>query len=256
MTLYYAKHLHLPIKELNEPCMLYNVDRTINKAGIIKYCTNLKVQTGTNHTWMRFFLSNLRQHQVVLGYPWFTAVQPKVDWKRGWIDISQLPIVLCIIDVAKARFLPRKPLHVPKLPKRIDTLYLARVTFEPKEPSVKPKIPQPYQQFTKVFSEEALHEFPPARVWDHAIELKPDAPATLPGKIYPLSQTELQELQKFMDEHLKRGTIRPSKSPYAASFFFIKKKDGKLRPVQDYRPINHWTIRNHYPLPLIPQLID
>ncbi len=40
------------------------------------------------------------------------------------------------------------------------------------------------------------------------------------------------------------------------SFFFIKKKNGKLRPVQDYRPINEWTIRNRYPLPLIPQLIN
>ena len=152
--------------------------------------------------------------------------------------------------------MPRRPPHIPQKPKRIDTLYLAHVTFEPKESKTNPKIPQLYQQFTKVFSEEASHKFPPARVWDHAIELKPDAPATLPGKIYPLSQTELQELQKFVDEHLKLGTIRLSKSPYAASFFFIKKKDGKLRPVQDYRPINHWTIRNHYPLPLIPQLID
>jgi hypothetical protein len=40
------------------------------------------------------------------------------------------------------------------------------------------------------------------------------------------------------------------------SFFFIKKKNGKLRPVQDYQPINKWTIKNRYPLPLIPQLID
>ena len=118
------------------------------------------------------------------------------------------------------------------------------------------KIPLQYHKFSKVFSEEASHEFPPTRVWDHAIELKPNAPTTLPGKIYPLSQAELQELQKFVQEHLKRGTIRPSKSPYAASFFFIKKKDGKLRPVQDYRPINQWTIKNKYPLPLIPQLID
>ena len=94
MTLDYAKYLHLPIKELNEPYMLYNVDSTINKAGIIKYCTDLKVQTGANHTWMQFFLSNLGQYQVILGYPWFAAIQPKVDWKRGWIDISQLPIVL------------------------------------------------------------------------------------------------------------------------------------------------------------------
>ena len=93
-------------------------------------------------------------------------------------------------------------------------------------------------------------------IWDHAIELKPGAPSTLPGKIYLLSQVELQELQKFVDEHLKRGTIQPSKSPYAASFFFIKKKNGKLRPVQDYCPINEWTVKNKYPLPLIPQLID
>ena len=50
--------------------------------------------------------------------------------------------------------------------------------------------------------------------------------------------------------------IRPSKSPYAVPFFFIKKKDGKLRLVQDYRRINKWTIRNQYPLPLIPQLIN
>ena len=102
MTLDYAKHLHLPIKELNEPHMLYNVDGTINKAGIIKYCTNLKVQMGTNHTWMQFFLSNLGQHQVILGYPWFAAVQPKIDWKRGWINICQLPIVLRAVDAAKA----------------------------------------------------------------------------------------------------------------------------------------------------------
>ena len=118
-------------------------------------------------------------------------------------------------------------------------MYLAHVIFDPQPQKQDPKIPWQYQQFTKVFSEEASHEFPPARVWDHAIELKPDAPAALPGKIYPLSQTELQELQKFIDEHLKHGTIQPSKSLYAASFFFIKKKDGKLWPVQDYHPINH-----------------
>ena len=203
MTMDYAKHLHLPIKELKEPRMLYNVDGSINKAGIIRHCTDLKVQTGTNHTWMRFFLSDLGNHQDILGYPWFAAVQPKVDWKRGWIDISQLPIVLRAVDAAKARFLPRKSPLVPKSPKRIDRLYLARITFEPKKSTPNSQIPPQYQQFTKVFSEEASHEFPPARVWDHAIELKPDAPATLPGKIYPLSQMELQELQKFVDEHLK-----------------------------------------------------
>jgi len=93
------------------------------------------------------------------------------------------------------------------------------------------KIPDQYHQYSRVFSKEASHKFPPSHLWDHAIELKPRAPASLPGKLIPLSQPELAELQKFVKEHLTQGTICPSKSPYTASFFFIKKKDGKLQPV-------------------------
>ena len=65
-------------------------------------------------------------------------------------------------------------------------------------------------------------------MWDHAIELKKGAPATIPGKIYALMQVEQETLTKFIDEHLKKGYIMPLKSPYASPFFFIKKKDGKL----------------------------
>jgi hypothetical protein len=68
-------------------------------------------------------------------------------------------------------------------------------------------------------------------------------------------QDEQKALLEFVKEQQAKGYIRPSKSPYAAPFFFIKKKDGKLRPVQDYRRLNEWTIKNRYPLPLIPELI-
>ena len=33
--------------------------------------------------------------------------------------------------------------------------------------------------------------------------------------------------------------------------FFVGKKDGKKRMVQDYRYLNEWTVKNNYPLPLI-----
>ena len=78
----------------------------------------------------------------------------------------------------------------------------------------------------------------------------------LPGQLLPLTQEEIAECQKFIQEHLKQGTIQESKSPYAANFFFVKKKDGKLRPVQDYCPLNKWTIQNCNVSPLIPQVID
>ena len=42
----------------------------------------------------------------------------------------------------------------------------------------------------------------------------------------------------------------------ASPFFFVKKKDGKLRPVQDYQKLNEMTIKNRYPLPLISELIN
>jgi hypothetical protein len=50
-------------------------------------------------------------------------------------------------------------------------------------------------------------------------------------------------------------TVRQSKSPLEAPVFFIKKKDGKLRFVQDYRALNAITRKNRYPLPLIDDLI-
>jgi len=97
---------------------------------------------------------------------------------------------------------------------RAETIYICRLVAEPTHTSENPNIPRHYCMFSRVFSEEASHEFPPSYPWDHAIELKPGTPATLPGKLIPLSQAELGELRKFVKEHTARGTIRPSKSPY------------------------------------------
>ena len=76
------------------------------------------------------------------------------------------------------------------------------------------------------------------------------------GKVYPLSADERKATDKFIDEHLKSGKIRPSSSPQASPFFFVKKKDGKLRPCQDYRYLNEHTVCDGYPLPLISDLLD
>jgi len=74
--------------------------------------------------------------------------------------------------------------------------------------------------------------------------------------IYRLTPKEADALKEYISEHLRKGYIRPSKSPMACPFFFVDKKDGKLRPVQDYRTLNEITIKNAAPLPLIPELID
>ena len=75
-------------------------------------------------------------------------------------------------------------------------------------------------------------------------------------KVYPLTGDEQKALEEFLDENLRTRQIQPSKSPMASPFFFVKKKDGKLQPVQDYRKLNEMTIKNRYPLPLIKELVD
>ena len=75
-------------------------------------------------------------------------------------------------------------------------------------------------------------------------------------KIYAPTLEEQKALDDFLEENLRTGRIRPSISPMASPFFFVKKKDGKLRPVQDYRKLNEFTVKNRYPLPLIQELID
>ena len=92
--------------------------------------------------------------------------------------------------------------------------------------------------------------------WDHAIDLKPNF---IPKdcKFYPLSPKEQKEQDKFLEENLRKGYIRPSKSPMASPFFFVSKKDlKKLRPCQDYRHLNEGTIKNTYPLPRVDELLD
>jgi hypothetical protein len=66
---------------------------------------------------------------------------------------------------------------------------------------------------------------------------------------------EQMEMDVFLEEALATGCIRQSKSPLGGLVFFIKKKDGKLHFVQDYQALDVITRKNHYPLPLIDDLI-
>ncbi|EKM48439.1 uncharacterized protein PHACADRAFT_58702, partial [Phanerochaete carnosa HHB-10118-sp] len=116
-------------------------------------------------------------------------------------------------------------------------------------------VPSHYHDYSDVFSKEDFDSLPQRRPWDHAIELT-SGTQPISCKVYPISVNEQKELDEFIEENLRTGRIRPSKSPWASPFFFVKKKDGRLRPVQDYRKLNELTIKNRYPLPLIQELVD
>ncbi len=151
LNLEYAKWLHLPIKKMTQPRKLFNVDGTENKAGQLQYYTDLAIQTGLTTTNMRFFLTELGEHKAILGYPWFAATQPKIDWKRGWIDHTQLPIILKAPNAAKARFLPRS-INQPQ-PIHHEQILLCKTT-PTTVAATKTSLLKEYAKHDKVFSKE------------------------------------------------------------------------------------------------------
>ena len=71
---------------------------------------------------------------------------------------------------------------------------------------------------------------PVRKVWDHAIDLREEF---VPSKarVYPLSRNEREEVQNFVNDHLRKGYIRSSKSQQTSPVFFVGKKDRGKRMV-------------------------
>jgi len=106
-----------------------------------------------------------------------------------------------------------------------------------------------------VFGKVESKRMPTRKVWDHAIDLK-ETFKPRKERIYPLSKNEREEVQNFVEDQLRKGYIRPSKSPQTSLVFFVGKKDRSKRMVIDYCNLNDQTVKNNYPLPLITELID
>jgi len=116
-------------------------------------------------------------------------------------------------------------------------------------------VPPEYHDLAPVFSKVSATSLPPHRPYDCAIELLPGAP--LPGsRLYNISKPERETMEKYINESLAAGIIRPSSSPLGAGFFFVGKKDGSLRPCIDYRGLNQITVKNKYPLPLLASAFE
>jgi len=73
---------------------------------------------------------------------------------------------------------------------------------------------------------------------------------------FTLSKNEREEVQNFVEDQLRKGYIRPSKSPQMSPVFFVGKKDGSKWMVMNYCNLNDQTVKNNYLLPLITELID
>jgi len=123
------------------------------------------------------------------------------------------------------------------------------------EVEAKKLVPEKFHRWIKVFGKKQSERMPMRKLWDYAINVK-EGFMPRKGKVYPLSREEREEVREFVKEQLRKGYIRLSKSPQTAPVFFVGKKDGKKRMVQDYQYLNEWTIKNNYLLPLILDILE
>ena len=99
------------------------------------------------------------------------------------------------------------------------------------------------EEFSDIFT-----ELPGCTDWEqHEIKLTTDEPVR--AKSYPLPYSMREVIDKEIDEMLKLGIIRPSKSPYTAPPVIVKKADGNNRFCVNFSKLNCYTVFDSEPMP-------
>ncbi|KAI4293213.1 hypothetical protein PAPHI01_2487 [Pancytospora philotis] len=91
-------------------------------------------------------------------------------------------------------------------------------------------------------------------VLEHRIETGNTAPISAKG--YPIPYQWEEVIGTQVQDMLRTGIIRNSKSEWSSNIVPVKKKDGSLRLCVDYRPLNGATSKDEYPLPRIDWILD
>ncbi|KAJ9521268.1 hypothetical protein QJQ45_023012 [Haematococcus lacustris] len=197
---------------------------------------------------------------IVLGKPWLAAKNPCVDWINNVVRLNHAGSTHILTPPPPTPLQADQPnlLSAPRFRRaaRHDEVFMALLTQQPNPssspspstpapnpPPLHPKAAALVQQYPSVFPKElpAVQDMPRRSV-DHTIHLTGPAPS--PRPIYRMSQPELDQLKKQLDDLLAKGFIRPSTSPFAAPVLFVRKKDGSLRLCVDFRALNQQTLKN------------
>ena len=221
-----VSHHLLPSRPI-PPLQALNIDGALNKQGQITTTTWLHCQAMAFEDDLSLMIVGLGWAQIVLGMPWLMKNNTHINWVKKTMSFDDE--------------------HIQKT-----TLSTELAIATQKDDVV---LPTQYADYADVFSEQTFNTLPPWWDFNHTIELKESFIPKV-AKIYPLNPQEVDACKEFIEGNLKMGWIRPSKSPQASPFFFVKKKDRKLHLVPDYWYLNNHTVKNTYPLPLIANLID
>jgi len=284
MSLEFTGKQGFKLKKLERPMQVRNVDRTLNKKGPIENTVEVNLYFKGHVERTEIDVIGGQKWSVIIGVPWLARHNPEVNWRTGEVKMTRCPPECGKQwrpkqgksgwqkqkeEEAKeeaGRKREAKAEKQRKKQKREKLVEIKRLTEEweiwdeeeeaaKSEADTKKLVPEKFYKWIKVFGKKQSERMPTRKLWDHAINMK-EGFVLRKGKMYPLSREEREEVREFIQEQLRKGYIRLSKSPQTAPVFFVGKKNGKKRMVQVYRYLNEWTIKNNYPLPLISNVLE
>jgi hypothetical protein len=289
----FVKQKNLATHKLASPYKVINADGTPNRAGQINEYVRAYVEIGDHKSTHYLFVTQLGNKDMMIGYSYLYKHNPTINWHKGEWEFTRCPDT-CTGKARKTRDveaganelqldsdnpwesslddLGDEDMDNPHI-NWVDTnnpndrqqaLVIASMFDKDMEEELddedtknwKEHVPEWLHEYGDVFSKVRSERMPLRKEYDHGIEFEEGVMLPKPAKVYPLSPNEKNSLDTWIDEELRKGYIRPSTSPIAAPFFFVKKKDGSLRPVMDYRALNSITVKNRYPIPRISDLIE
>ena len=243
--------------------MVKNVNRTNNSRGAITYQAKVNVYYKNYVERMRIDICNLEKTDIILGIPWLQAHNLEINQETGEVKMMRC-LPMC------GRQSQKREKEKVKRGKRVVTLKeekIVRQIIDNKEDwgkeeemekdhrKIEELVPKRFLRQRKVSGKVESERMPTRKTWDHIIDLK-EMFKPWKGRIYSLSKDEREEVQKFVDDQLRKEYIRLSKFPQTSPVFFVNKKDSSKQMVIDYCSLNKQTIKNNYPSPLITELID
>ena len=108
-------------------------------------------------------------------------------------------------------------------------------------------VPKEYHDFTDVFSKAKAEKLALHWPYDLKINLE-EGTSLLIVLMYPLSQSELEVLCNFLNDHLRTSFICQTSSSHGAPVIFALKKDKTLCLCIDFRGLNKITKKDRYVL--------
>jgi predicted aspartyl protease len=249
---------------------IINADGSPNRQRIADEVAKIELNLDGHQENMEALILDIGNTDMLLGHDWLVHHNPTVNWKTGNITFNRCPkeckikhsnLHINMKDSNRRKYRTRmvtiKDVDAPRKSGQLmnpDDPIIEQIITKKEKTTRRPKYLEP---FAHLFEKQNFDKLPKHREWDHEINLTPDAPKEIPSKTYPMTQKELDTLDTFVEEGLRTGKIRPSKSPYAAPCFFIGKKDSPdKRFIQDYRTVNKYTIKDKFPLPRIVDQLD